>query len=505
MSTANPSVICIGAGPAGLTAAYLLSKAGVDVTVLEQDPDYVGGISKTVTYKGFLFDIGGHRFFSKSREIEALWTELLGDDFLERPRKSRIYYRGKLFDYPLRAFDALRKLGVLEAALCVLSYAHARVRPVRNPRNFSEWVTNKFGRRLFEIFFRTYTEKVWGMRCEEISADWAAQRIKGLSLSKAVWHALLPQKPGRVREATIKTLVDSFRYPRRGPGMLWEAAAARVRTQGGAVLLGQTVTGIAHLPDGTWQVQAHDRQGRAQSFACAHVISSMPMRELAVALTPALPEAAMRAAAALRYRDFLLVALVVKERNMFNDNWIYVHEPGVKVGRIQNFKSWSPEMVPGPDVTCYGMEYFCFDGDQLWAAPDAELIALATRELLALGLAQPGDTLDGTVVRQSKAYPVYDDRYQEHVETIRVALEQNYPGLHLVGRNGMHKYNNQDHAMMTAILTARNILAGRQVYDVWQVNQDAEYHEDGAAGTRDDLAPGKPAPAGGRMVPTRVG
>jgi protoporphyrinogen oxidase len=497
------SVVCIGAGPAGLTAAYLLSKNGVPVTVLEQDPDYVGGISRTATYKGFAFDIGGHRFFSKSREVETLWTELLGDDFLDRPRKSRIFYRGNLFDYPLRAFDALQKLGPVEAALCVLSYVRARLRPVRNPRNFTEWVTNKFGRRLFEIFFRTYTEKVWGMPCEEISADWAAQRIKGLSLSKAVWHALVPQKKGTSREKTIKTLVDSFRYPRRGPGMLWDAAAAKVRANGGSVLLGHSVVGISRTGSG-WQVLALDRAGQERTFACDHVISSMPMRELAGALEPKLPPAAANAAASLRYRDFLVVALVVKERNQFNDNWIYVHDPNVKVGRIQNFKSWSPEMVPDPQVNCYGLEYFCFEGDGLWTSSDADLIRQATAELIRLGLAQPDDVLDGTVVRQPKAYPVYDDAYQQHVDTLRGELDANYPNLHLVGRNGMHKYNNQDHAMMTAMLTVRNIVAGRRIYDVWQVNQDAEYHEGGTAGERDALAQDGSAKGGGRLVPMRA-
>jgi protoporphyrinogen oxidase len=496
------AVVCIGAGPAGLTAAYLLSTAGVKVTVLEQDPDYVGGISRTATYKGFAFDIGGHRFFSKSKEVEDLWTELLSEDFLQRPRKSRIYYRGKLFDYPLKAFDALRKLGPIEAARCVLSYARARLRPVPDPRNFAEWVTNKFGRRLFEIFFRTYTEKVWGMRCEEISADWAAQRIKGLSLSSAIWHALVPQKQGGPREKTIKTLVDSFRYPRRGPGMLWDAAAAHVRANGGTVLLGQTVVAIERVPGSGWRVHARDRNGAELVFAAEHVISSMPMRELATAVRPMLPPAVVEAAQALRYRDFLVVALVVKERNQFDDNWIYVHDPGVKVGRIQNFRSWSPEMVPDPEVNCYGLEYFCFEGDGLWTSADADLVRQATEELLRLGLAEPGDVLEGTVVRQPKAYPVYDDVYQQRVETIRMELETNYPNLHLVGRNGMHKYNNQDHAMMTAMLTVRNILAGRRIYDVWKVNQDAEYHEAGSAGAQADV--GTTSHGGGRLVPARA-
>jgi protoporphyrinogen oxidase len=505
MSTANPSVICIGAGPAGLTAAYLLSKDGVDVTVLEQDPDYVGGISKTATYKGFAFDIGGHRFFSKSAEVEALWSELLGDDFLERPRKSRIYYRGKLFDYPIRAFDALRKLGPFEALRCVASYARARLSPPSSLRTFEQWVTGQFGRRLFEIFFRTYTEKVWGMKCSEISADWAAQRIKGLSLSKAIWHAIVPQRGGR-RNAVIKTLVSSFRYPRRGPGMLWEAAARRIGVLGGQVMLGQRVESLRwDARTGQWIVTARGADGVGRDLSADHVISSMPIRELVNVVEPAPSGECAAAARGLRYRDFLVVALVVKDRQLFDDNWIYIHDPGVRVGRIQNFKSWSPEMVPVPGLNCYGLEYFCFEGDGLWNSSDAELIRLAGTELVELGLAAAADIVDGTVVRQPKAYPVYDDTYQERVATIRAEIEAGYPNLHLVGRNGMHMYNNQDHAMMTAMLTVKNILLGRREYDVWRVNQDAEYHEAGEAGQQQvaDTAT-VAAAAGGRLVPMRV-
>jgi protoporphyrinogen oxidase len=285
--------------------------------------------------------------------------------------------------------------------------------------------------------------------------------------------------------------------------MLWDAAAAQVRARGGIVRLGETVVGIERAAEGGWRVHTRDRSGNAHVYAAAHVISSMPMRELATAVQPKLPPAAADAARALRYRDFLVVALVVKERQQFDDNWIYVHDPSVKVGRIQNFRSWSPEMVPDPAVNCYGLEYFCFEGDGLWTSADADLVRQATEELLRLGLAQPGDVLEGTVVRQPKAYPVYDDAYQQHVDTLRTELETNYPNLHLVGRNGMHKYNNQDHAMMTAMLTVRNILAGRQIYDVWQVNQDAEYHEAGSAGEQGDVGTASRG-GGGRLVPARA-
>ncbi len=497
MTEANKtSVVCIGAGPAGLTAGYLLSKAGVAVTVLEADPVYVGGISRTAVYKNFRFDIGGHRFFSKSAQVEALWDEILGADFLERPRKSRIYYRGKLFDYPLRAFDALSKLGIFEATRCVMSYGVARLRPNPKPKNFEEWVVNQFGRRLFEIFFKTYTEKVWGMKCTDISAEWAAQRIKGLSLASAIWHAVVRQRGSSgPRDKMIKTLIDSFRYPRLGPGMMWEAAARKIGQNGGTVEMGVKVTGCARDPEtGRWTVRAETADGAAREYQADHVISSTSIRELVAGLEPKPTNAMADAAQSLRYRDFLVVAIIAKERGVFDDNWIYVHDPNVKVGRIQNFRSWSPQMVPDPELNCYGLEYFCFEGDGLWTSSDADLIALAKKELAQLNLVAPGDVLDGHVIRQRKAYPVYDEEYSGHVATIRASLAERYPNLHLVGRNGMHKYNNQDHAMMTAMLTVENILAGRELYDVWHVNEDAEYHEAGVRGQE-----GAPA---GRMVPT---
>jgi protoporphyrinogen oxidase len=496
MPAPTPSVVCIGAGPAGLTAAYLLSKRKVPVTVLERDPVYVGGIAKTATYKGFRFDIGGHRFFSKSSEVERLWSELLGDDLLERPRKSRIYYRRKLFDYPLKAGDALMKLGVVEAVACVLSYLKSRLFPVPRPSNFEEWVTNQFGARLFRIFFKTYTEKVWGMKCTEISADWAAQRIKGLSLASAIRHALIPQHKHKSRDKVIKTLIDSFRYPRKGPGMMWEVATRKIRENGGVVRLGLDVVEVQFdSAMRRWTVIAADAAGRRERFSADHVVSSTSIKELIAALRPAPPTAARRAADSLKYRDFLIVALVVKDRHQFDDNWVYIHDPSVKVGRIQNFKSWSPEMIPDPALNCYGLEYFCFEGDSLWSSPDERLIAMAHGELAKLGLAAPEDILDGHVIRQPKAYPVYDGHYQDHVAAVRDAIAERYPNLHLVGRNGMHKYNNQDHAMMTAMLTVRNILAGRALYDVWQVNQDAEYHESGKAGAERTL------PIEERLVP----
>jgi protoporphyrinogen oxidase len=473
--------LIVGAGPAGLTAAYELSKHGAAVVVLESDPQYVGGISRTVNYNGFRFDIGGHRFFSKSREVEDLWTEIAGDDLLNRPRSSRIYYRGQFFTYPLKPFEALSKLGFIESLRCVLSFIEAKLHPTPKPKTFEDWVVNQFGERLFRIFFKTYTEKVWGMSCQEISADWAAQRIKGLSLASAIKHALLAKPKNRKR--VVKTLIDTFRYPRLGPGMMWEACAKKVRKLGGAVLLGRKVTGCRFDSSSKlWIVTSRNCDGHVERFYAEHLISSMPVRELVAQIEPHLPEAVVQAARSLRYRDFLTVGLIVRDRDRFRDNWIYIHDSSVKVGRVQNYKSWSPEMVPDPAYSSYGLEYFCFEGDGLWTASDRELIELAKREIQQVNLAASADVVDGCVIRQPKAYPVYDDAYQRNIDTIREALAANYPTLHLVGRNGMHKYNNQDHAMMTALLTAKNILAGERAYDVWAVNQDAEYQEAGTAG-----------------------
>src|SRR5579862_2074067 len=428
------SVAIIGAGPAGLTAGYLLSKENVPVTILEADPEYVGGIARTAKYKGYHFDIGGHRFFSKSKEVEDLWSELLPDDMLDRPRSSRIFYRDNFFAYPLKAGEALMKLGIFESTRCMLSYFKARMMPVKNPKNFEDWVSNQFGKRLFNIFFKTYTEKVWGMSCKEISADWAAQRIKGLSLWSAVKNAVFKKKTpaaGADKSKVIKTLIDTFRYPRQGPGMMWEACAEKIRKMGGGVLLGRKVTGCRFDPHSKlWIITARNASGHTEGFVAENVISSMPMRELVAQLEPQLPEAAVQAARALRYRDFLTVGLIVRDRDRFSDNWIYIHEPSVQVGRVQNYKSWSPEMVPDPAFCCYGLEYFCFEGDGLWASPDKTLIELAKSEIQKVNLAASADVVDGCVIRQLKAYPVYDDAYARHVSVIREELERDYPGLH---------------------------------------------------------------------------
>jgi protoporphyrinogen oxidase len=499
-SIRSSRVAIIGAGPAGLTAAYVLSKNGVPVTVVESDPQYVGGLARTVHYKGFCFDIGGHRFFSKSKEVEDFWTEILPHDMLELRRSSRILYNGQFFSYPLKAFEALSRLGPLESVLCLLSYLKACAFPVPNPASFEDWVSNQFGQRLFRIFFKTYTEKVWGMSCKEISADWAAQRIKGLSLASAVKTALLPERQVKDRKQVVKTLADTFHYPRRGPGMMWEACAAKVMEMGGEVLMGRSVSQCAWLEEeGEWEVAYEPRAlgGAPGAFRAAHVISSAPISHLVSGLIPKPPEPVMAASKQLRHRDFLTVALMVKDRHAFADHWIYIHDPSVRIGRIQNYKSWSPEMVPDPAFCCYGLEYFCFEGDSLWKLTDGEMIDLARRELEVIGLTRREDVVDGCVVRQREAYPVYDGAYAKNVRIIRDELERSYPRLQVVGRNGMHKYNNQDHAMMTGMLAARNILSDVATYDVWQVNQDAEYHEAGTTRTQSTVS-------GLRAVPERL-
>ena len=488
--TIDTDVCVIGAGPAGLTAAYCLTKQARPVVVVEKDPVYVGGISRTVNYNGFSFDIGGHRFFSKAKEVVDLWHEILPDDFIERPRLSRIYYDGKFYSYPLKAFEALGNLGLIESAACMLSYAAAKTFPIREARTFHDWVRNQFGERLFRIFFKTYTEKVWGMSCDEISADWAAQRIKGLDLSVAIINALKrslrPRRPARAGGPVVKTLIESFQYPRRGPGMMWEAAARKIAAAGGRILMGRDMQRLAFDAERKlWRIEVANADGECETVTARHVVSSAPVRELVEKISPR--PISLFHARELRYRDFLTVALMVDRSDLFPDNWIYIHDPAVKVGRIQNFGSWSPEMVQA-GMSCLGLEYFCFEGDGLWTSSDADLIALARQECAKVGLIAADEVVDACVVRQPKAYPVYDDAYRDNIAMVRRDLEQSYPTLHLVGRNGMHKYNNQDHAMMTAMLTARNILAGERRYDVWDVNEDAEYHEAGASGAREALA-----------------
>jgi protoporphyrinogen oxidase len=474
-----PLATIIGAGPAGLSAAWELSRAGASCEVLEQD-SVVGGISRTVNYKGYLFDIGGHRFFTKVAAVENMWREVLGDDLLQRPRLSRIYYKSRFFNYPLDPTNALRNLGMFESARCVASYAKAQLARKLPEDDFATYISNRFGSRLFEIFFRSYTEKVWGIPCTEIRSDWAAQRIAGLDMASLLRNAASRLLPSRGNGRVIKTLIHEFVYPRLGPGMMWERTRDLVEAAGNPVRLHASIDRIEW--DGT-RIQAVCAGTRR--FPVQNLISSMPIRNFFRYLSPAPPEAVLRAAESLAYRDFLIVALIFREQHMFPDNWIYIHDPSVDVGRIQNFKNWSPAMVPDPATTCLGMEYFCFKGDALWSRSDADLIEQAKREIGQVGLGDPAKVFDGHVVRVPKAYPVYDDNYQQALTVIRDFVEQ-VPNLQFVGRNGMHRYNNQDHSMLSAILAARNLLGGK--YSVWDVNVDDEYHEAGGIVTEEELA-----------------
>jgi protoporphyrinogen oxidase len=463
-------VVIIGAGPAGLTAAYELVKRGVKPTVFEAD-SVVGGISRTVERDGWRFDIGGHRFFTKVDEVERLWHEILPDeDFLSRPRMSRIYYNGKFFDYPLKASNALKNLGVLEALRCVLSYVWARVRPPKDQTKFEGWVAARFGYRLYRIFFKTYTEKVWGVPANEIQADWAAQRIKSLSLGKAIVNSLLPKRG----QTDITSLIEEFQYPKHGPGMMWERCHELVEAGGGRVVVDSPVSAIHHEDGRVAGVTVQGADG-PERVACDYVVSTMPIGLLVKAMDPPAPEAVLAAAQGLTHRDFLTVALVVPDDAAFPDNWIYVHEPGVRLGRIQNFGSWSPYMVKD-GFTCLGLEYFVFEGDDLWTMADDDLIALGTSELRKLGLLKGDNVGAGYVVRMPKAYPVYDDTYQANVDVLREWLSTAAPNAFPVGRNGMHRYNNQDHSMLTAMLSVENILGAD--HNVWEVNVDDEYHEE---------------------------
>jgi protoporphyrinogen oxidase len=460
-------VVC-GAGPAGLTAAYLLAKEGYAVTVLESDAT-VGGISRTARYKDYRFDIGGHRFFTKIPAVQSLWEELLGDEFIDVPRLSRILYNGKFFNYPLKASNALAGLGLRESAMIILSYINARMSPHPVEQNFEQWVSNRFGERLYRIFFKTYTEKVWGIPCTEIRAEWAAQRIQGLSLARAILSATSLQR----RAPTIKTLIQQFKYPRLGPGQMWERCAKRVTELGGHILLNHPVTTLETEGNRVAAVRAETPTG-PRRFEAEHVISTMALRTLVQSLTSA-TSTALESARNLTYRDFILVALILDGERLFPDNWIYVHTPGVSVGRIQNFNNWSRAMVPHPGQTCLGLEYFCFAGDHLWNTPDEELIQLGTRELDKLALAKGSKVIDGAVVRMPKAYPIYDSTYRENLEAVREYIDP-IANLHTVGRNGMHKYNNQDHSMYTAMLAIENMQGAS--HDLWEVNTDLEYHEE---------------------------
>lgn len=464
-----PKVVVVGAGPAGLAAAGELLAQGFATTVLERRQD-IGGIARTEQHRGYRFDIGGHRFLTRSPRIQRLWEDALGPDLLTVSRLSRIYYGGRFFAYPLNAFDALVKMGATDTLRILASYARARVRPIVPEHTFERWVTNRFGSRLFELFFKTYTEKVWGLPCHEISADWAAQRIRGLSLSAALLEAL------GFNGREFVTLTRQFHYPRLGPGMMWERLAATFEQGGGCLRRGIDVVGLRRQGRRVHSVVAASARG-VEELPADFVVSSMNLPALVQQLDP--PEAVRDAARALRHRALVVVCLIVRRANLFADNWIYVHDPQTRVGRIQNFGNWSRDLVPDPGTTSLGLEYFCSEGDDLWSRTDAQMIELAREDMAAIGLAGPTEVEEATVVREAHAYPVYDERYRDRVECLRGFLAS-IDNVQTIGRNGLHRYNNMDHSMMTGLLAAEN-LAGAS-HDVWSVNTEPDYLESGRAG-----------------------
>jgi len=460
-------MLILGAGPAGLTAGYEAITKNIKPVVFEKLDD-VGGISKTIDYKNFLFDIGGHRFFTKYEEVEKIWEDIMGPDFIKRPRLSRIYYKNKFYYYPLKPLNALGNLGILTSMHVVMSYLYSQINPYKNVTNLEEWVSNKFGKKLFQIFFKTYTEKIWGTSCQEIQADWAAQRIKGLSLFKAVMNSF-----GLFKKGELTTLIDEFKYPKKGPGQMWNRAKKIINEKGGEVNLHSKAVQIKRSGNEIKSVII-EREGTKQEVSGDHFISSLPLRNLIHALNPPPPDHVVKAADELKYRDFFTVGLIIDKKEIFPDNWIYIHSPDVKVGRIQNFKNWSPEMVPDPDVTTLGLEYFCFDTDEIWNKKDDFLIEMAKQEVEKLNFASRGLVKDGTVIRSPKTYPIYDKNYKQNVNIIKNYLS-GFKNLQTIGRNGLHRYNNQDHSMLSALYAVRNVLGEK--HSVWDINIDEEYHE----------------------------
>jgi len=468
MVSSLPSpIVVIGAGPAGLTAAYESVKNKLHPILVEKSGQ-VGGIARTELYRGYRFDIGGHRFFTHFEEIQRIWKEVLENDFIKVNRISRIYYKNRFYNYPLSFFNAISNLGVLEGLLILMSYLKAKALPNGKEDSLEQWITNRFGHRLYQTFFKTYTEKVWGISCSKIQADWAAQRIKGLSLKSILYDAVL-----RGNRKGAKTLIREFHYPVHGPGMMWQNMQKRIEQLGGEVMLN---TRAIRLQCKAGQIQAilMKREGKEIRLPGGSFISSIPLNELILQMDPPPPDPVLRAAKNLRYRDFILVGLILDQPKLFPDNWIYVHSPDVKVGRIQNFKNWSAAMVPDTNKTSLGMEYFCTRGDEIWEMSNEDLIQMATREIQKLGLAKQATVEDGIVIRQPKAYPIYDRDYRQNVQTIRAFLET-IGNLQTIGRNGLHRYNNQDHSMLTAKMAVANLFG--ESHDLWAANAEQSYYE----------------------------
>jgi len=459
--------IIIGGGPAGLTAAYRLSEEGFAPVVLEMR-DTLGGLACTENYKGFYFDMGGHRFFSKDNEVIKIWKDVLKDDFLVQARLSRIYYKNKFLNYPLKPLNALIGIGPLAAIIVVASYLKWRLFPYRTEENLTRWVTNRFGKKLYHIFFKSYTEKVWGIPCTEISSVWAAQRIKNLSLKKAITNML------SISNNQVRTLIDKFNYPRKGPGMMWDAMRDFIEKSGGTVQMGQEVTAI-HRDGFRIKEITVSKDGKKSRLSSDQFISSMPITSVLKKMSPLPPDDVIEAANNLRYRDFIAVCLILDKKDLFPDQWIYIHDPRVRMGRIQNYKNWNSEMVPDSSKTGLGLEYFCTAGDDLWNMKDKDLIDLGTKELCQMGLAKGRDVIDGIVYRIPKAYPLYHNDYDRHLNIIRIYMNK-FKNFRTIGRNGLFRYNNMDHSMISGLCAVKNIIHSSNE-DIWSINEDDEYIE----------------------------
>ena len=520
--------VIAGAGPAGLTAALeLVRRSDIAPIVFEADTQ-VGGISKTVNYRGNRMDLGGHRFFSKSDWVMRWWQEILpisrveldsqeplriqyqqkSRDFspaaladptsdavmLVRQRLSRIFHRRRYFDYPLKlSARTLRNLGLIETLRIGVSYGHARLLHRAPEVSLEDFLVNRFGNRLYQTFFKEYTEKVWGVTCKEISAEWGAQRIKGLSVSKALAHAVLSpfRSSADTSQKQIETsLIERFLYPKFGPGQMWEAVARQATSRGGEIHLQHRIVGIERQGVDIKAVIVRDVvTGNVRTVACDFLISTMPVRELAAMLEPE-DARVIQVADGLPYRDFMSAGLLVRRMNLHGnqaahgsingmppDNWIYIQEPDVKIGRLQVFNNWSPALVADPSTIWLGLEYFCREGDALWSMKDGNFIDFAARELEKIGMIDRKDVLDGTVVRVPKAYPAYFGEYSRF-STVRDYLDR-FPNLYPVGRNGMHRYNNQDHSMLAANAAVTAMInAGSGKSAIWQINTDENYHEE---------------------------
>lgn len=519
--------VIIGAGPAGLTAAYELQKCtDIRPLVFEMTPE-IGGISKTVNYKGNRIDIGGHRFFSKSDRVMQWWSEIMPVEaherhqekiqihyqgkerrvniggtansansdlvFLVRDRLSRIFYLRRFFDYPLSlGVTTIKNLGLMRMMRIGFSYLHSVLFPIKDERTLEDFFINRFGRELYLTFFKDYTEKVWGVACTEIGADWGAQRIKGLSIKKALWHALksLAGSVGDVSQKNTETsLIERFLYPKYGPGQMWEEVADRVVQAGGEVNLGWEATGIEIDQDNVSRVIfTHAENGQQLQVDTDYLFSTMPIRNLISAMGEAAPEAVKEIACGLQYRDFITVGMLLRKlriadeddygkRGLLPDNWIYIQERDVRVGRVQVFNNWSPYMVKDPDTVWIGLEYFCNEGDELWRMENQSLVAFATEEMERIGFINAQDLLDATVIRMPKAYPGYFGEAHKQFDKIR-KFTDSIDNLYLIGRNGMHRYNNQDHSMLTAMMAVDNVAKGIKTKEnIWEVNTESEYHE----------------------------